>query len=108
MLSTHRLRRGLLGYLIPFAPHAFVHERHNCSSKLLSLLVFLPILTHFTATPVIPLASSSLEYDRFARGPEVELQDLTNDVSNRLRTLYAQSIRITLATFVLPLLLARS
>ena len=25
MLSIHRLRRGLLGYLIPFAPHAFVH-----------------------------------------------------------------------------------
>ena len=24
MASTHRLRRGLLGYLIPFAPHAFV------------------------------------------------------------------------------------
>ena len=24
MPSTHRLQRGLLGYLIPFAPHAFV------------------------------------------------------------------------------------
>ena len=26
-LSTHRLRRGLLGYLILFAPHAFVPQR---------------------------------------------------------------------------------
>ena len=108
MLSTHRLQRGLLGYLIPFAPHAFVPERQDCSSKLLSPLVFLSILTHFTATPIIPLASTSLEKDRIACSPEVKLQDLTCDVSNRLRTLYAQLIRVTLATFVLPLLLARS
>ena len=25
--SNHRLQRGLPGYLILFAPHAFVHER---------------------------------------------------------------------------------
>ena len=27
IVSHHRLRRGLLGYLILFAPHAFVTER---------------------------------------------------------------------------------
>ncbi len=56
MLSIHRLRRGLLGYLIPFATHAFVPERQERSSKLPSHLVFLLILTDLTPTPAIPLA----------------------------------------------------
>ena len=60
MLSIHRLRRGLLGYLIPFAPHAFVSQRQCRPSKLPSLLVFLLILTDLTPTPAIPLASSEL------------------------------------------------
>ncbi len=60
MLSIHRLRRGLLGYLIPFAPHAFVPERQDRPGKLLTLLVFLLILTDLTPTPAIPLASSDL------------------------------------------------
>ena len=90
MLSTHRLQRGLLGYLIPFATHAFVSERQNCSSKLPSLLVFLPISTHFTTTPAIPLTSPGLKFDRITGGLWVEPKDLTSNVSNRLRTLYAQ------------------
>ena len=60
ILSTHCLQHGLLGYLIPFATHAFVPERQNCSSKLPSLLVFQPISTHFTTTPALPFASPSL------------------------------------------------
>ena len=60
MLSIHRLRRGLLGYLILFAPHAFVHERQSLASKPPSPLVFLHISTHFTATHGIPLASPIL------------------------------------------------
>ncbi len=44
--STHRLRRGLPGYLIPFAPHAFAPSvsispgsrlRHWCSSQYLRI-----------------------------------------------------------------------
>ena len=31
--SIHRLRLGLLGYLIPFAPLAFVSQCQNISSK---------------------------------------------------------------------------
>jgi len=31
-LSIHRLGRGLQGYLIPFAPHAFVSQCQYCSS----------------------------------------------------------------------------
>jgi len=59
-LSTHRLRRGLPGYLILFAPHAFVPQRQLQPSKPPSLLVFLHIFTHFTATHGIPLASTAL------------------------------------------------
>ena len=90
MPSVHRLGRGLHGYLIRIAPHAFVPECQNRSSKLPSHLVFLPILTHFTTTPAIPLASPGLKSDHLSRSPEVEPRDLTRDVSDHLRTLYAQ------------------
>ena len=59
-LSTHRLGRGLPGYLILFAPHAFVPQRQFRPSKPPSPPVFLHIFTHFTATHGIPLASISL------------------------------------------------
>src|SRR3989338_3076615 len=88
--SIHRLRRGLLGYLIPFATHAFVSERQKCSSILPSPLVFLLILTHFTATPVIPYTSPTLKSCSFARSLRVEPEDLTHDTQNSLQTLYAQ------------------
>ena len=58
--SIHRLRRGLPGYLILFAPHAFEPERQLLSSKPPSPLVFFLISTHFTATLGIPLASPAL------------------------------------------------
>ena len=58
--SSHRLRRGLPGYLILFAPHAFEPQRQSSSSKPPSPLVFLLISTHFTATLGIPLASPTL------------------------------------------------
>src|SRR5690348_18459586 len=50
-LSIHRLRRGLPGYLILFAPHAFEPQRQKCSRAPPSPPAFLPISTHFTATP---------------------------------------------------------
>ena len=46
--SIHRLPRGLPGYLILFAPHAFEPQRQLPSSKPPSPLVFLLISTHFT------------------------------------------------------------
>ena len=58
--SIHRLRRGLLGYLILFAPHAFEPQRQLSSSKPPSPLVFLLISTHFTATLGIPLTPPTL------------------------------------------------
>ena len=59
--STHRLRPGLPGYLIPFAPLAFASQRQTQSRKAPSPLVFLPISTHFTATLGIPLSSPALK-----------------------------------------------
>ena len=63
--STHRLRPGLPGYLIPFAPLAFAPQRQTQSRKAPSPLVFLPISTHFTATPGIPLSSPALKISSF-------------------------------------------
>jgi hypothetical protein len=60
-LSIHRLRRGLLGYLILFAPHAFVPQRQLPSRQPPSPPVFLHISTHFTATHGIPLPSPVLQ-----------------------------------------------
>ena len=65
--SIHRLRRGLPGYLILFAPHAFAPHRQLSSSNPPSPLVFLLISTHFTATLGIPPTSTSLKTCSFKR-----------------------------------------
>ena len=88
--SIHRLGLGLPGYLILFAPLAFVPQRQLWSSEPLSPQVFLPISTHFTATPGIPLTSPTLKPDSFLCRLRVEPEDFTQDLPNRLRTLYAQ------------------
>ncbi len=59
--STHRLRLGLPGYLIPFAPLAFAPQRQKRSSRSLSPPAFLPISTHFTAPPEVPSTPTPLE-----------------------------------------------
>src|ERR1700735_3727282 len=63
--STHRLQRGLPGYLILFAPHAFAPQRQLQTRSPPSPLVFLQISTHFTATLGIPLSSSALKSPSF-------------------------------------------
>ena len=63
--SIHRLRRGLPGYLILFAPHAFEPQCQLQSRKPPSPLVFLLISTHFTATLGIPLSSPALKKSSF-------------------------------------------
>ena len=88
--SIHRLRRGLPGYLILFAPHAFAPQRQLSSSRPPSPLVFLPISTHFTATRGIPPASTSLKLYSFKCSLWVEPIDFTSDLQSRLRTLYTQ------------------
>ena len=106
--SNHRLRRGLPGYLILFAPHAFVPQCQLQASKSLSPPVFLLISTHSTATLGIPLTSPVLKPGSLGSSAEVKPRNFTTNLLSHLRTLYAQSFRTTLATYVLPRLLARS
>ena len=88
--STQRLGLGLPGYLIPFAPLAFAHQRQIQPRDSPSPLVFLPISTHFTATPGIPVSSAILKNGSFDRRSSVEPKDFTTDLPFRLRALYAQ------------------
>ena len=68
--SAHRLRLGLPGYLIPFAPLAFASQRQQTSRTSLSPRAFLPISTHFTAPPEVPGPPTSLQGGRLgARSP---------------------------------------
>ena len=106
--STHRLQRGLPGYLILFAPHAFAPQRQSRTRSPPSPPVFFPISTNFTSTLGIPQPSSSLKSGGIKRSPQVKPRNFTPNSPNRLRALYAQSFRATLAPFVLPRLLARS
>jgi hypothetical protein len=62
--SIDSLRRGLPGYLILFAPHAFVPERQSRPSELPSLSVFYDISKHFTATCHIP--PTSIEFKTYS------------------------------------------
>ena len=76
-LSTHRLQRGLPGYLILFAPHAFAPQRQLQAREPPSPLVFLPISTHSTATPGILPTSTGPQTCRFPSSPAVERRDFT-------------------------------
>ena len=106
--STHRLLRGLPGYLIPFAPHAFEPQRQYWPRESPSPLVFLLISTNFTSTLGIPLSSTKLKKCSFEGSSRVKPWDFTSNLQIRLRSLYAQLFRITLDPSVLPRLLARS
>ena len=85
--STHRLRPGLPGYLIPFATLAFVPQRQLRPSVPLSLPVFLPISTHFTAPPEVPHTPILLKPNSLERNSSVEPRAFTPYLSGRLRTL---------------------
>ena len=88
--SRHRLRRGLPGYLILFAPHAFAPQRQYRASEPPSPLVFLRISTNFTSTLGIPLTSLELKTSSFKGSSGVEPRDFTSNLLIRLRALYAQ------------------
>ncbi|MBA0730941.1 hypothetical protein Golax_004554 [Gossypium laxum] len=68
------------------------------------------------APPLVLASINSLEFHSCERTPQVgsfhplsrvEPWDLTTDLKSHLQTLYAQSFWITLASFVLPQLLAQ-
>ena len=85
--STQRLGPGLPGYLIPFAPLAFVPQRQTRSSVSLSPPAFLPISTHFTAPLEVPHTPTSLKPASLGRSSLVEPEAFTPYLKNRLRTL---------------------
>ncbi len=88
--STHRLQRGLPGYLILFAPHAFAPQRQYRAGESPSPLVFFRISTNFTSTLGVPLTSPELKISSFEGNSEVEPRDFTPNLDIRLRALYAQ------------------
>ena len=75
--SIHRLRRGLPGYLILFAPHAFAPQRQYRTSEPPSPLVFFLISTNFTSTLGIPLTSPELKTDSIEGSSEVKPRAFT-------------------------------
>ena len=102
--SAHRLRRGLPGYLILFAPHAFAPQRQITPSKPPSPPVFFRISTHSTATPGIPLASTCLQLSSISGEHGVEPRHLTDRLkeppTRALRPIIpnnARTLRITAA-----------
>lgn len=76
--------------LIPVAPLAFASERQEQASKSPSPLVFLPVSTHFTATPEIPFASPAFKIRSFHGPLPVGPGAFTVDFRIRLHALYAQ------------------
>src|SRR5215475_3403750 len=88
--STHRLQRGLPGYLILFAPHAFAPQRQYRSREPPSPPVFFPISTNFTSTLGIPPSSPELKPRSIERLSRVEPGAFTPNFLGRLRALYAQ------------------
>ena len=85
--SKHRLGRGLPGYLILFAPHAFVPQRRYGSGRLPTQSVFCGISKHFTATCRVPPASRQSEHASIKGSSTVGRWDFTPDLARRLRTL---------------------
>ncbi len=75
--SAHRLRLGLPGYLILFAPLAFAPERQYQARWAPSPLVFLPISMHSTATPGIPPSSPVLKLGSMECSSLVEPEHFT-------------------------------
>ena len=88
--SAHRLRRGLPGYLILFAPHAFAPQRQYRASVSPSPLVFFRISTNFTSTLGVPHTSPELKIASIKGSSKVEPWAFTSDLTIRLRALYAQ------------------
>ncbi len=80
LLSAHRLRLGLPGYLILFAPLAFAPQRQKQARESLSPPAFLLGSTHFTAPPRVPLSPPALELHSFRRSSSVEPRDFTPDL----------------------------
>ena len=96
-LSTHRLRRGLPGYLILFDPR-FRTSASVTDQKVAFATGVPPYLCAFHR---YTLSSSALKFSSFNDPPRLS-RGLSSDLKPPTRALR----RITLATYVLPRLLA--
>ena len=99
-LSTHRLRRGLPGYLILFAPHAFAPVSVT-DQKVAFATGVPPYLYAFHRYTWNSTFLFCTQVSQFPMTSTVEPWAFTSDLRNHLRALYAQYL-ITLATYVLP------
>ncbi len=88
--SAHRLQRGLPGYLILFAPHAFAPQRQSMARSSPSPPVFFLISTDFTPTPGIPAPPPKLKPSSSRRLMSVRPTPFTPSLLSRLHALYAQ------------------
>ncbi len=77
--STHRLRRGLPGYLILFAPHASRAQRQYRTRSPPSPPVFFPISTNFTPYIRISTTLFRTRHTCIKRSPQVEPGNFTPD-----------------------------
>ena len=77
--NQHRLRRGLPGYLILFAPRAFAPQCQSWARKVPSLSVFLLISKNLTSPLEILFSSLTLQMSRLVRTTKGKLWDFTNN-----------------------------
>ena len=110
--SAHRLRPGLPGYLIPFAPLAFASQRQKRSRASLSPRAFLPISTHFTAPPEVPDPPTSLKTGRICATSPVKPGDFnsrrTNPPTRALSPVIPNNVRTVRLTAAAGTNLARA
>ncbi len=85
--SYHRLRHGLPGYLILFAPHALVPQCQVGRSRLPTQSGFWIISMHFTATRSVPAASTLFKFCSIQPPCAVKRPTFRSDLQNHLRTL---------------------
>ena len=88
--SAHRLRLGLPGYLILFAPPAFAPQRQLTAQEAAFAIGVLPDICAFhryTGNSASPYRTQAAQ---FGARPGVEPRDLTPRLDSRLRALYAQ------------------
>src|ERR1044071_7656880 len=87
--NMHRLGPGLPGYLIPFAPLAFVPQRQELSRDSPSPLVSGMKSSHFTARPSMSVSLPIFEPRSIQCHFKVERGDFSSNLRDRLSTLYA-------------------
>ncbi len=85
MFSVQCLLLGLQGYLIPFAPLAFIPHCQNRAGRMPSLLLVQKGSAHFTGTPTVLLTSPGLELGSISCSSTLKRQDFTRDLSSKLR-----------------------